>query len=79
MQIRNNLLKVHTKFVYEGKATISLNEPEIDICISQVKHQNNFLNKFLYIKFFILGRQRKFTKIPKCSQSCINEQRFRSQ
>ncbi|CAD5119816.1 DgyrCDS8400 [Dimorphilus gyrociliatus] len=44
-RIRNNLLKVHTKFVSEGKATISLNEPEMDICISHADKEN--LQKFL--------------------------------
>jgi len=37
-QVKNNIVKVFTKFVQEGKATIKFRDPAHDIAISKVRH-----------------------------------------
>ncbi|KAL4237485.1 repeat protein 1 [Mactra antiquata] len=54
--IIGNIIQVFTKFVSEGKATIRLKEPEIDICISKadVIQLKSFLN---VLKQALQGKQ----------------------
>lgn len=37
LQLKENIEKFFTWFVEEGKATVRLKEPAIDICLSKVK------------------------------------------
>lgn len=36
LQLKDNIEKFFTKFVEEGKATVRLKEPAVDICLSKV-------------------------------------------
>lgn len=36
LQLKDNIEKFFTKFVEEGKATVRLQEPAVDICLSKV-------------------------------------------
>ena len=36
LQLKDNIEKFFTKFVGEGKATLRLKEPAVDICLSKV-------------------------------------------
>ena len=39
-QVKNNIVRVFTKFVREGKATIKFKDPAHDIAISKVREPN---------------------------------------
>lgn len=55
-QIKDNILQVFTKFVNEGKATIRLKDPELDICISKadIIQLKSFLN---ILKQAVMGKE----------------------
>lgn len=38
LQLKGNIEKFFTWFVEEGKATVRLKEPAVDICLSKVQH-----------------------------------------
>lgn len=41
-QLKDNIEKFFTWFVEEGKATVRLKEPAVDICLSKVRHPTRF-------------------------------------
>lgn len=61
LQLKGNIEKFFTWFVEEGKATVRLKEPAVDICLSKVWHPtwSHFISLSFSSFFFFLSEIRK--------------------
>lgn len=57
LQLKENIEKFFTWFVEEGKATVRLKEPAIDICLSKVKMRFHFCWRKSWAVIVVMTRQ----------------------